>query len=81
MDWNFEKYGFKIMKWDFPEEDMPHCEIALRINTGLKKIDDETYSFSGSPLPWDGELEMLKNLKKSIELAIKEIEDKVKDSK
>ena len=74
--WDFEQYGFKVINWDFPKDDVPHCEVVLKINTALEKIDEETYSFSYGGLPWDGQLELLKNLKKSIELAIKEIKGK-----
>jgi len=74
--WDFEKYGFKVINWDFPKDDMPHCEVVLKINTAVERLDEETYSFSGTPLPWDGELRLLENLKKSIELAIKEIKEK-----
>ena len=79
-NWNFEEYGFKVINWDFPKDDMPHCEVVLKINTGLEKINEDTYSFTGSPLPWDGELELLKNLKKSIDLAGKGIKKKTKSS-
>jgi len=81
MEWNFKKYGFKIINWNFPKDDVPHCETVLKINTNLEKIDNETYSFSGTPLPWDGELKKLENLKRSIELSIKEIKEKIKNSK
>lgn len=78
--WDFEKYGFKVINWDFPKDDEPHCETIIKINTGLEKLDEETYSFSGCPLPWKGELELLENLKKSINLAIDEIKKKAKSS-
>lgn len=77
--WDFEEFGFKIINWSFPKNDTPHCETVLKINTGLEQINDETYSFSGSPLPWCGELEFLKNMKKSAELAIEEIEKTIKE--
>ncbi len=79
IDWNLEEYGFKIINWDFPEDDCPHCELILRINTGLVKINDEIYSFTGCPLPWDTGLSFLENLKKSANLTIKEIKEKLKE--
>lgn len=81
MEWDFENYGFKIINWRFPKDDDPHCEIVLRINTGLEKIDKETYSFTNCSLPFDTELHILENLKKSIELAIDEIKEKTKNFK
>ncbi|MBU2639394.1 MAG: hypothetical protein KKG75_01665 [Nanoarchaeota archaeon] len=77
-DWDFETYGFKVINWRFPEDDVPHCEVVLKLNTSIEKKDEETYSFSGTPLPWDGELSFLENLRKSIDLAIKEIKEKTK---
>jgi hypothetical protein len=77
LDWNFKKYGFKIINWDFPKDDVPHCEVVLKINTGLIKLNEDTYSLSG-PLPFDTGIEILENLKKSIGLAIKEIKQKTK---
>lgn len=75
MEWNFEEYGFKL-KWSFPEDDEPHCEVLLRLNTGWVRKDDETYSLSGgTPLPCKDELEILKNLRKSIDMAIEEIKE------
>jgi len=79
-NWDFEEYGIKIINWDFPKDDMPHCEVVLKINTALEKINEETYSFTGCPLPWDGQLEFLENLKKSVDIAIKEVKEKTKSS-
>ena len=78
-NWDFKKYGFKVINWDFPKEDVPHCEVVLKMNTAIEKKDEETYTFSGTALPWDGELDFLENLKKSIDLAIKEIKEKTKN--
>jgi hypothetical protein len=75
-DWNFEEYGFKIINWNFPKRDIPHCEVTLKINTGLEKINEETYSFTSCSLPCDEQIVFLENLKKSAELAIKKIKKK-----
>lgn len=79
-NWDFEDYGLKAVNWDFPKDDVPHCEIVLRVSTSLQKTNGDSYSFSGSPLPYDDGLKLLENLKKSADLAIKEIKKKVKSA-
>lgn len=72
MKFDHEEYGFKIRKFNPPiqEDEVIHeatCELVFKLN--MNKIGEEEYRILG-PGPAEDSLDVLKELRKSIDMVV-----------